>query len=290
MALTRDKSFLGDEPILYIVATPIGNREEVSQRFLNLLKEMDFIAAEDTRNSSTLLQSFGIKKPFIACHEHNEEEASDKIIALLLEGKKLAYMSDAGYPLVSDPGSRLVKRVINAGIKVSVINGPSAFLPALVGSNLPTDHFYFYGFLPPKEKEREKELRFLKPIRATLIFYEAPHRIKDMLISCLHILGDRKVCLARELSKLHEEYIRGSLEELVNLCSEEKLKGEIVLIVEGCKDKEQIALDEADILSILYEELKVQAPGPAAKTVADKLGLRKAEVYDLYLRHKNERA
>lgn len=289
--MKRDKSFEGDSPILYIIATPIGNREEVSLRFFSIVKEMDYIAAEDTRNTSTLLRSLDLTGPlFISCHEHNEEKATAKIIALLKEGKKVAYMSDAGYPLVSDPGARLVKRVLQEGIKVSVINGPSAFLPALLGSGLPTDHFYFYGFLSPKERERKRELEALKPLRSTLIFYEAPHRIEEMIECCAQVLGDREACIARELSKLHEEYIRGSLVELASLLKEEKLKGEMVVVIEGAKEHESLCIDENQILSLLEEELKLGSPGPAAKKVAEELGLKKSDVYDIYLKHKNEQA
>src|SRR5574344_2869939 len=204
--IVRENNYEGKMPLLYLVATPIGNLSEFPPRAIEVLKEMDYVACEDTRNSGLLLQRFSIDKPLISCHEHNEETAADKIVALLKEGKKVAYVSDAGYPVVSDPGNRLASRCIKEGIKVAVINGPSAGICALVGSGLNADHFYFYGFLSAKSTERKAELRSLVDFPSTLIFYEAPHRIKDMLQDVALILGkDRKACLSRELTKAHEE-------------------------------------------------------------------------------------
>lgn len=287
MALRRDASFSGG-PLLYLIATPIGNLGEISDRFREVVQEMDYIAAEDTRNSSILLQKIGIKKPFISCHEHNEEEASEKIIALLMEGKKVAYMSDAGYPLLSDPGARLVRNLVQHGIKVSVVNGPSALLPALVGSGLMSDRFFFYGFLPPRPREREKELRSLKLLRTTIVFYEAPHRIQETIPAMARILGKRDACIARELTKVHEEYIRGTLQELSDLVQEETLKGEMVIIVEGAKEEALPVPDEPTILEALQEELLRQSPGQATKAVAERFGMKKGDVYEIYLRSKGK--
>ena len=287
MALKRDASFSGG-PLLYLVATPIGNLGEVSDRFREVVQDMDYIAAEDTRNSSLLLQKIGVKKPFISCHEHNEEEASDKIVSLLLAGKKVAYMSDAGYPLLSDPGARLVRNMVQNGIKVSVVNGPSALLPALLGSGLMGDRFFFYGFLPPRAREREKELRSLKSLRTTIVFYEAPHRIADTIPTMARILGKRDACIARELTKVHEEYIRGTLQELSDLVQQEALKGEMVIVVEGAREEALPIPDEPTILEALREELLRQSPGHATKAVAERFGMKKGEVYDIYLRNKGK--
>ena len=219
MSIARELNYVGPSPLLYLVATPIGNLGEFPPRAIEVLKQMDFVACEDTRNSGLLLQRFSIDKPLISCHEHNEESASDKIIALLKNGKKVAYVSDAGYPVVSDPGNRLAKRCVEEGIKVAVVNGPSAGLCALVGSGLPADHFFFYGFLPAKQSERRNELRALKALDCTIIFYESPHRIKAMLVDVSAILGsERPACLCRELTKTHEEYIHAKRRQLRPNC------------------------------------------------------------------------
>src|SRR5574344_1194507 len=252
--IVRENNYEGKMPLLYLVATPIGNLSEFPPRAIEVLKEMDYVACEDTRNSGLLLQRFSIDKPLISCHEHNEESAADKIVALLKSGKKVAYVSDAGYPGVSDPGNRLAERCITQGIKVAVVNGPSAGICALVGSGLPADHFYFHGFLPAKGTERRAELQTLVSLPYTLIFYEAPHRIKDMLIDVAKILGsERKACLCRELTKTHEEYIRGTLGEIAAL-DPTTLIGEMVLIVSGAPlvTKE---ITDGEIAEILKEKL-----------------------------------
>ena len=240
--MKRSKSFTNEKPILYLVATPIGNLKEFSSRALEIVNEMDIIAAEDTRNAFSLLSHFGIKKEYFSLREHNEVEASKTLIKKILEGKKVAYMSDAGYPGISDPGYLLVKEVLENDINVSTISGSSAFINALVASGLPTNHFYFYGFLSPKENEAKEELNAIKGLKDTLIFYEAPHRIIKTLKLLNEVLGNREICLARELTKLNEEYIRGSLDELVNI-DENTLKGEMVIIVDGAKN-ENVVDDE----------------------------------------------
>ncbi|MCQ2799266.1 MAG: 16S rRNA (cytidine(1402)-2'-O)-methyltransferase [Bacilli bacterium] len=254
----------------------------MTPRALDVLKEVDFVACEDTRNSGSLLKKFGIDKAFISCHEHNEEEASNKIIGLLKEGKKVAYMSDAGYPTVSDPGERLTKRCIEAGIKVSVINGPSAAICGLVGSGLEANHFYFYGFLPSKPSARRKELEALKTREDTIVFYEAPHRIGDTLSDMAKILGeDRKAVVARELTKQHEEYIRGTLGEMA-LLDESTLIGEMVIIVEKAKTIAK-TLSNDEIVDLLKEKLESLSSKEAIKEVAKEQGISKNVVYDVYL-------
>jgi len=282
MSIARELNYEGPSPLLYLVATPIGNLGEFPPRAIEVLKQMDFVACEDTRNSGLLLQRFSIDKPLISCHEHNEESASDKIIALLKDGKKVAYVSDAGYPVVSDPGNRLAKRCVEEGIKVAVVNGPSGGLCALVGSGLPADHFFFYGFLPAKQSERRNELRALKALDCTIIFYESPHRIKAMLVDVSAILGsERPACLCRELTKTHEEYIHGSLGEISAL-DETTLLGEMVLVVSGAV-KRVVALTDAEIAGILKEKMATLSGKDAVKEVAKENAVPKNRVYSIYL-------
>ena len=244
--MRRNKSFDGQRPILYLIATPIGNLKEMSPRALEIISEMDIIAAEDTRNAFSLLANYGLKKEMFSLREHNEVEASKHLLEKIKSGKKVAYMSDAGYPGISDPGYLLVKEMINNDVNVSTISGSCAFINALVASGLDTKHFYFYGFLPAKENETKEEILSLKNRKETLIFYEAPHRINKTLNLLRDGLGNRYVCLARELTKLNEEYIRGELDELISV-DEATIKGEIVLIVEG--NKEENAVDDEKIIA-----------------------------------------
>ena len=244
--MKRNKSFDGNRPTIYLIATPIGNLKEMSPRALEVISEMDIIAAEDTRNAFSLLANFGLKKELFSLREHNEVEASKRLLEKIKEGKKVAYMSDAGYPGISDPGYLLVQEMIKNDINVSTISGSSALINALVASGLETKHFYFYGFLPAKESEAKEEILSLKEKAETLIFYEAPHRISKTLILLRNGLGNRDICLARELTKINEEYIRGTLDELLEL-DESSIKGEIVLIVSG--NKEEKAIDDKKIKS-----------------------------------------
>lgn len=244
--MTRSKPFNNTKPVLYLIATPIGNLKEMSPRALEVIAEMDIIAAEDTRNSFSLLNNFGIKKEMFSLREHNEIEASKHLLEKIKEGKKVAYMSDAGYPCISDPGYLLVQEMIKNDIAVSTISGSSAFINALVASGLDTKHFFFYGFLPAKDGEAKEEISSLKNRKETIILYEAPHRIMKTLSLLKDGLGDRYVCLARELTKINEEYIRGNLSELLEL-DEASIKGEIVLIIEG--NKEETVTNDQEIIS-----------------------------------------
>ena len=269
--MTRNKSFNGANPVLYLIATPIGNLKEMSPRALEVINEMDIIAAEDTRNAFSLLANYGIKKELYSLREHNEVEASKHLLEKIKAGKKVAYMSDAGYPCISDPGHLLVQEMIKNNISVSTISGSSAFINALVASGLETKHFFFYGFLSPKENEAKEELVALKNLRDTIILYEAPHRIMKTLNLLREVLGNRYICLARELTKLNEEYIRGNLDELLEI-DEATIKGEIVLIIEGNKDKTIISdddikdrvayfvnlgLSQKDAIGVVAEEFKI---------------------------------
>ena len=234
--MKRSKSFESEDNLLYLVATPIGNMSEMSERAISILSNVDVIAAEDTRNTGSLLSKLGINKELFSLREHNENEASEHVIQLIKSGKKVAYVSDAGYPGISDPGYLLVQNALREDIRVSTISGPCAFINALVASGLETNHFYFHGFLSAKDGEAKKELEQLKERKETLIFYESPHRINRMLMNLNDVLGNRKAVIARELTKLNEEYIRGRLLELIEI-DESTLKGEMVVLVEGNKDK-----------------------------------------------------
>ena len=269
--MRRNKSFDGQRPTLYLIATPIGNLKEMSPRALEIISEMDIIAAEDTRNAFSLLANFNLKKELFSLREHNEVEASKHLLEKIQSGKKVAYMSDAGYPGISDPGYLLVKEMIKKDVNVSTISGSCAFINALVASGLDTKHFYFFGFLPAKENEAKEEILSLKDRKETLIFYEAPHRINKTLNLLRDGLGNRSVCLARELTKLNEEYIRGELDELIQI-DESTIKGEIVLIIEGNKEENVIdddkitarvayfvnlGLSQKDAINIVSEEFNV---------------------------------
>ena len=277
--MKRIKSFDNSHPVLYLISTPIGNLGEFSPRAIETIKEMDLIGAEDTRNTGDLLNKFGIKKPLFSLREHNEIEASEYLISQIKQGKKVAYMSDAGYPGISDPGYLLVKLALENDIAVSVISGPSAFISALVSSGLETDHFYFHGFLSPKENEAKSELQSLKEKREALIFYESPHRIKKTLEILLEVLGDRKVSLHRELTKINEENIIGTLSELVTL-DESTLKGEMVIVIEGNKDNKSLS-DKEIIEKVNYFISKNISKKDAIDVVSEIYGVRKNTIKDL---------
>ena len=277
--MTRSKPFNNSKPVLYLIATPIGNLKEMSPRALEVISEMDIIAAEDTRNSFSLLNNFGIKKEMFSLREHNEIEASKHLLEKIKEGKKVAYMSDAGYPGISDPGYLLVQEMIKNDIAVSTVSGSSAFINALVASGLDTKHFFFYGFLSAKESEAKEEIASLKSRKETIILYEAPHRIMKTLGLLKDGLGDRYVCLARELTKINEEYIRGNLSELLEL-DETTIKGEIVLIVEG--NKEEVSIDDNKIISRVEYFVKLGlSQKDAINVVAEEFNINKNYVKKL---------
>ncbi len=286
MSLKRENNYEGNSPLLYLVATPIGNKDEFTLRAINILKEMDYIACEDTRNSGLLFSKFDIKKHLISCREFNENEKAEEIISLLKEGKKVAYVSDAGYPGISDPGEKLVAKALENDIKVAIVNGPNAGLCALLASGLDTSHFTFEGFLPSKDSLAKKRLEQLKNWPHTLIFYEAPHRIERTLNMMKEAFGeDRKACVARELTKLHEEYIRGTFKEICEI-DPETLRGEMVICVEGKEIKNEI--DDNDIEESLKEALKTLSSKEAVKKVASDLNVGKNKVYDIFLERFNQ--
>ena len=278
--MKKIKSFDNKHPLLYLVATPIGNLGEFSSRAIKVIEEMDLIAAEDTRNTKDLLAKFNINKPLVSLREHNEVEQSLHLIEEIKKGKKIAYVSDAGYPAISDPGAILVKLANENDIAISVVNGSSAFINALVGSALPTDHFYFHGFLPAKATEAKKELEELKEKKETLIFYESPHRIEETINLLNEVLGNRKVSLQRELTKLNEEKIYGTLEELKEL-DFTQIKGEIVIVVEGNKE-EETSLSEKEILEkVNYFTSKGMSKKDAVETVSEIYEIKKNLIKDI---------
>ena len=278
----RTLNFEGKLPLLYLVATPIGNLDEMSPRAIEVLSSMDLIACEDTRNTGKLLSFFKISKPLISLREHNEMEASNKVVADLLSGKKVAYVSDAGYPCISDPGSRLVRLCLDNNINISAISGPNAALNALVASGLCSEHFYFHGFLNAKSSVRLEELRELAKKKETLIFYESPHRIQKTLIDMFTILGNRKACIARELTKKHEEFIRAGLEELSRI-DPETLKGEMVIIVEGTLGELKPNVNNDDIVSMVENFVQSgMSTKDAIKRVSEITSVSKNVIYKLY--------
>jgi 16S rRNA (cytidine1402-2'-O)-methyltransferase len=263
---------------LYLVATPIGNLEDITFRAVRVLKEVDLIACEDTRQTRKLLDRYGIAKPTVSYHEHNEAARTPELMAKLREGASVALVSDAGMPLVSDPGYRIVQAAIAEGIAVDPIPGPSAALAALAASGLPTDAFHFAGFLPVKPLQRKKALEALKGEQATLIFYEAPHRIREALESIEEILGPRPVVLARELTKLHQEFLRGTAREIAEvLAARPTVKGEITLLVGRATAAVVDETPVEDAVAACIEEGMSRMD--AIKTVARRRGLSKRELY-----------
>ncbi|ASI34067.1 16S rRNA (cytidine(1402)-2'-O)-methyltransferase (plasmid) [Exiguobacterium sp. N4-1P] len=268
---------------LYIVPTPIGNLEDMTYRAVRILQEADIIAAEDTRQTMKLCNHFEIDTKLVSYHEHNKQVSGERLLEDLLSGKQVALVSDAGMPGISDPGSDLIRLAIAADIPVVVLPGANAALTALVASGLPTEHFLYYGFLPRKKKERREALETLRYEQGTLIFYEAPHRLKEMLGGVLEILGDRQLTLARELTKRYEEYIRGSVTEALDWASEE-VRGEFVVIVEGTTEERPSEIQqEANPLDQIERYIADgEKPNAALKRVAKERGLDRQALYLSY--------
>jgi 16S rRNA (cytidine1402-2'-O)-methyltransferase len=263
---------------LYLVATPIGNLEDITLRALRLLKEADLIACEDTRQTRKLLDHYGIEKPVVSYHEHNEAERARELADKLTAGARIALVSDAGMPLVSDPGYRLVREAIAAGAKVEPVPGASALLTALAASGLPTDAFHFGGFLPAKAGQRRRTLEALRAEEATLIFYEAPHRILETLEAVEAAMGPREVVVARELTKVHEEFLRGTAAEVRSaLAARPAVKGEITLLIARADTPppDDTPLEEAVSECMRQGMSRMEA----IKAVARRRGLPKREVY-----------
>ncbi|WP_294580317.1 16S rRNA (cytidine(1402)-2'-O)-methyltransferase [uncultured Thomasclavelia sp.] len=284
--MKRQKSFEKDAPSLYLVATPIGNLEEITYRAIKILNEVDYIGAEDTRNTIKLLNHFDIKTKLISHHEHNLKQSIPKLINLLLEGNSIALVSDAGYPAISDPGYELVSAAIENDINVIPISGANACLDALIVSGITPQPFLFYGFLDHQDKKKKKELQKLKDYHDTLIFYESPHRIGKTLSTMLEIFGDRNIALCRELTKRHEEIIRGQISEVIEIV--DQLKGEMVIVVAGNDQSEDQSYDENDLINQVNEYVdKGMSVKDAIKEVAKLRKINKNEVYSLYHQKNN---
>src|SRR5258708_1917505 len=265
---------------LYVVATPIGNLEDISARATRVLGEVDLIACEDTRQTRKLLDRYGISTPLISYHEHNELSRTEDLVREILAGKSVALVSDAGTPLIADPGYRLVERALEQGVAVSPIPGPAALLAALSASGLPTDSFLFQGFLPPKKGRRRKLLEELKPLQTTLVFYEAPHRILDTLGDIGEILGARPVVVARRVTKIHQEVLRGTAAGIhYPRGGRASVKGEMVLMIGKGETQE---IDDTPIEEAVGKLVESGVSRmEACKTVARQRGLSKREVYKL---------
>ncbi len=283
------------EGTLYIVATPIGNLEDVTLRALRILKEVDLIAAEDTRHTKKLLTHYGIQKPLTSYHEHNEKTKSSHLIHRLKKGCNIALVSDAGTPLLSDPGYRLVREAVHASIRVIPVPGPSALTAILSASGLPTDSFAFEGFLPAKKAARRKRLTGLREEVRTLVFYEVPHRVQESLRDLLEILGDRDIVLGREVTKMHEEFLRGSVSQLISDSESSAWRGEITVVIGGSgrKDGDWDTRKEGDRdREIRVEIQRLRTEGLRVKEIADVLGekfsMPKREVYRLALEKTDE--
>jgi 16S rRNA (cytidine1402-2'-O)-methyltransferase len=264
--------------ILYVVATPLGNLEDITFRAVRILREADRIACEDTRHTRRLLDHYGISKPLVSYHEHNERERTEELTARLVAGENVALVSDAGTPLISDPGYRLIEACTRAEIQVVPIPGPAAAIAALSASGLPTDSFYFGGFLPPKAGQRRRALETVAALDCTLIFYEAPHRLLETLEDISGLMGSRTVVVAREITKLHEEFARGTATELIaKFGSRESVKGEITLLI----DKPAAAPREpASIRATFERHLSAGLSRmDAMKATARDCGVSKREVY-----------
>ncbi|MET0639795.1 MAG: 16S rRNA (cytidine(1402)-2'-O)-methyltransferase [Hyphomicrobium sp.] len=273
-------------PGLYLVATPIGNLGDITLRALSVLARADVVYCEDTRHSAKLLHHYAISTRTRPFHDHNEERESERIIGELKSDKRVAIISDAGTPLLSDPGFKLVRAVAGEGIPVFAIPGASALLSALTVSGLPTDAFFFAGFLPPKQAARRSRLSELSQIPGTLVFYEAPHRVTVTISDMAQLLGGRRAAIARELTKLHEDIVRGSLAELVEATAGDDLKGEVAIVV----GPEQAVPVSDDVLTArLADALEVMSLKDAAKALADELGVPKARVYGLGLKARDAR-
>ena len=273
-----------NSPSLYIVPTPIGNLEDITLRALKILKEVDVIFAEDTRTTNILLKHFNIKQKLLASHLYNEDKMTNKEIDYLKQGKNIAVVSDAGTPVISDPGYILVKEAIKEGYNVICLPGPTAIIPAVVMSGLAGGPFTFYGFLNSKESKRKKELENLKSNKYPIVFYEAPHRLSKTLNNIKDIFGNRKISIIREISKKYEEVIRDNVDNIIKTV--ENIKGEIVIVVDGCAEEK--TFDNLTIMQHinLYIEDGI-IPKEAIKIVAKERNIPKSGVYNEYNKNKS---
>ena len=270
---------------IYLVATPIGNLEDITLRAIRILNEVDLIAAEDTRHTLGLLNHLEIKKPLVSYYKEIERQKSDYLIKEVLEGKNIAIVSDAGTPGISDPGEEIVKKAIEEDIEIIPIPGACAFVNALIASGFNTREFSFIGFLPVNKKEKKDKLELIKNETRTLIFYEAPHKMKATLEAFRDVFGDRKIVLARELTKLHEEFIRSTIEDVLE---KEEYKGEFVILLEGAEEsKQDIELKNLNELSLEEHYEKYEKEGFEKKEIIKKIAkdrnVSKNEIYQYFI-------
>ena len=274
-----------EKSTLYLVGTPIGNLADMSERGKKVLSEVDFVAAEDTRNSLKLLNCYGIHAELVSYHEHNRRESGERIVARLLSGESCALITDAGMPAISDPGEDLVRLCSDSGVAVRVVPGPSACVSALALSGLPTQRFTFEGFLPAVKSERKKRLDDVKSETRTMIFYEAPHKLKTTLADMCSTFGeDRKISLCRELTKLNEETIRTTLGEAISYYEEREPRGEYVLVVEGgtgCSKEDNTLISLSPEDHVAHYEKSGMKRMDAIKTAAKDRGMSKSELYKM---------
>ena len=267
-----------DSSSLYLVPTPIGNMEDITIRSLNILKSVDIILCEDTRESSKLLKYYDINKKLISCHEYNEDSIKNTVVKFLKNNNNIALITDQGSPVISDPGFIVAKEVINSGYNVISLPGATAFVPALSSSGLNPSPFLFYGFLNAKSSKQKKELEKLKNYDFSIIFYEAPHRIRNTLENMLDVLGDRNICIGREISKMFEEYHRDNISNLIDIC--DSFKGEMVIICEG--NYNTVDYNDLSIIDHVNLYAKDMSVNEAIKLVAKERNIAKSIVYKEY--------
>lgn len=283
----QQKSFQAKGGTLFLVPTPIGNLEDMTFRAVRMLKEADIIAAEDTRQTKKLCNHFQIETSIMSYHEHNKETIGFKIIELLQDGKTIALVSDAGMPCISDPGYELVMQAVSNHITVVPLPGANAALTALIASGLPTQHFYFFGFLQRQKKDKKKELEQLLYRKETLLFYEAPHRLEETLLAIKDVLGNRRIAICRELTKKFEEFIRGTVEDVLQWSKSGEVRGEFCILVEGSTEEMPQEEEWWHALSIIehvehYIEEKKESSKDAVKHVALDRNMSKRDVYQIY--------
>src|SRR5262245_21382477 len=273
---------------LYIVATPIGNLEDITLRALRVLGEVDLIAAEDTRHTQHLLSHYGIKTALTSYHDHNEREKAQMLVERIKNGANVALVSDAGTPAIADPGFRLIVAAIQSGIEVIRLPGASALATVSSASGLPTDRLLFEGFLRAKQLARKAKLRSRRNVTATLVFYEAPHRLSETLSDMQQILGDRQIVVAREVSKIHEEFLRGKVSDVIGQLGGREVKGEITIVVQGASGEVHISQEQ-----LRAEIRRLSGEGTGVKEISELLGerygLSKREVYRLALQNKSSK-
>lgn len=267
-----------DTPSLYLVPTPIGNIEDITIRAINVLKSVDIILCEDTRDSSVLLNKYDINKKLVSCHQFNELSVVNKVLSYLTDGLNIALITDQGTPIISDPGYVLAREIIKNGFNVISLPGATAFVPALTSSGIEPSPFLFYGFLNSKSSKQKRELESLKNYSFSIIFYESVHRIRETLKNILDTMGDRNICLCRELTKVHEEYIRGKVSEVLDNLN--LLKGEFVIIVEG--NKNLIDFTDLSIVDHVKMYLDDMSEKEAIKKVALERNVAKSIIYKEY--------